>query len=72
MEWISVKDKLPDRNDFKMCNVLMYDATSSGHNPMIGFYDSTDQEGCFYITMIRTMLVRVHPTHYIVIPDFLK
>lgn len=66
MEWISVKEKLPPEG---YSSVLMYDINSTGQNPYLGFYDSSDAGGSFYVSFSRATNVKVRPTHYIIVPN---
>lgn len=64
-EWINIKNKLPPEGVHR---VIMYDLKSTYMNPMIGWWDSTDNGGSFCAEYARTTQIRVEPTHYILIP----
>ena len=65
MEWIDCELQKPPAGCHK---VLMYDILSSGENPYLGFYDSSEIGGGFFVSFARATYVRVKPSHYILIP----
>ena len=64
MQWISVKDKLPDNEDY----VFLYDI-DLGTIPTVGWYESSEggREGFF--TADHCLRLRLIVTHWMPLPE---